>query len=125
MDQFDDDVLAVPSCSFHLRDQISTSVPVPQEFDPQLGINYARQAAAYAVTPQSNFPVGAIAVTDRRIFFRGANFEYSDLVANSLCRAGGNCRRNQLRCQAYLPDLCILSQVLQCDALRRLPPGTL
>ena len=76
--RLDDDVLGKPGHTYRLRQQISTQKQLSNPIDANTGISLARRAAEYAYTPESDFPVGAVVVTDGNTYFHGTNVEYSD-----------------------------------------------
>ena len=78
LDQFDDDVLGKKGGTYHLREQLDTRKYSPIPIDSNAGLSFARQAAKYASVPESDFPVGSIAVTDDHTYFHGTNFEHKD-----------------------------------------------
>ncbi len=78
LDQLDKDFFGTPGCTYRIGNQLSIGKHFPKPIDPNTGICLARHAAGYADTPESDFPVGAIAVTDELQYFQGANIEYPD-----------------------------------------------
>ncbi|MCY4158655.1 MAG: cytidine deaminase [Bacteroidetes bacterium] len=77
-DQLDDDVLGHVGRTYHLQEKLATCKDLKLRLNPTSGIFLARQAARYAHTPESDFPVGAIVVTEDQKYFQGANIEYPD-----------------------------------------------
>jgi len=78
LEQVDNDLLKQIDWIPSLRKQLTTCKDLPDSMDSAAGILLARQAAEYAHTPESNFPVGAIAMTKNRQYFQGANVESPD-----------------------------------------------
>ena len=78
LDQLEDDILARPEWTYDLRNPLPTCQSLSGPMDTKTGIYLARKAAKYAYTPESNFPVGAIAVTHDEKYFQGSNIEYTD-----------------------------------------------
>ncbi len=78
LDQLDKDFFGTPGCTYRIRNQLTMGKHFSKPIDPNTGIRLARHAAGYADTPESNFPVGAIAVTDKLQYFQGANIEHPD-----------------------------------------------
>ncbi|MXX97243.1 MAG: cytidine deaminase [Rhodothermaceae bacterium] len=78
LDQLDKDFFGTPGCTYRIGNQLTVGKQFSKPIDPNTGIRLARHAAEYADIPESNFPVGAIAVTDELQYFQGANIEYPD-----------------------------------------------
>ncbi len=78
MQQLDEDVLGQPGASFYPHHEISTCQHFSNPIDTSTGIGLARRATEFSYTPESNFPVGAIVVTDDNRYFQGANIEHPD-----------------------------------------------
>ncbi len=78
LDQLDCDFYGKSGATYRIGKQLTMAKRFPKPIDPNSGICLARHAAKFADTSESNFPVGAIVVTDDLQYFQGANFEYSD-----------------------------------------------
>lgn len=78
LDQLDEDFFGTPRSTYLIGNQLTMGKHFPKPLNPNTGIRLARHAAEYAHTPESNFPVGAIAVTDELQYFQGANIEHPD-----------------------------------------------
>lgn len=76
--QLEEDILGQPVCTYDLRNPLPTGQPLSGPINTETGIQLARQAARQAYIPESDFPVGAIAVTDKLIYFSGSNMENTD-----------------------------------------------
>lgn len=78
IEQLEEDFFGTPGFTYRIRTQLTMRRHVTEPINPYTGIHLARRAAAYARAPESDFPVGAIAVTDSTQYFQGANIEHPD-----------------------------------------------
>lgn len=79
LDQIDSDIIRQKGYTFDIEGSpLIASKKFPEHIDSTTGIRLAREAATYAYVPESDFPVGAIAVTDDHQYFQGANIECND-----------------------------------------------
>ncbi len=78
LQQIEEDILAQSGTSFDLHHELSTCQHFSTPIDIKSGIDLARRATKFAYTPESDFPVGAIAVTEDNRCFQGANIEHPD-----------------------------------------------
>ena len=61
-----------------LQHRLTDYVMSPNDLSAQDGITMARKAAASAIAPYSNFPVGCVIKTSSGRLYKGSNVEYED-----------------------------------------------
>jgi len=71
-------ILGLNNYNYYFGEPLSTCRESSSVIDSETGIYLARQVVKHASTPESNFPVGSIVVTDDHHYYQGANTEYSD-----------------------------------------------
>jgi len=79
LDQLDSDFLGQKHFTYDVEGKpLPTYRNFPLPLDPKIGIQLARESAIHAYVPESDFPVGAIAVTQDHKYFQGVNVECRD-----------------------------------------------
>ncbi|MCY3999646.1 MAG: cytidine deaminase [Bacteroidetes bacterium] len=78
LDQLQPDLLGLDHHAHHVGEPLSACQESSSVITSQTGIHLARRAIQYAHTPESDFPVGSIAVTDDHHYYQGVNIEYPD-----------------------------------------------
>ncbi len=79
LDQLDSDILGQRGSTYCLKEKpLIMFNHLPKPLDSQSGIHLAREASHHAYVPESDFPVGAIAVTGDHKYFQGSNIECGD-----------------------------------------------
>ena len=78
LDQLQPDLLRLDDDVCDVGEPLSACQKSSSVITSQTGIYLARRAVQHAHTPESDFPVGAIAVTDDHHYYQGVNIEYPD-----------------------------------------------